>query len=28
VGKAQRLKSKKARGQIKANRGKPSRSDW
>ncbi|MEM6477074.1 MAG: alternative ribosome rescue aminoacyl-tRNA hydrolase ArfB [Pseudomonadota bacterium] len=28
VGKTQRLKSKKARGQIKANRGKPSRSDW
>ena len=28
VGKAQRLKSKKARGEVKANRGKPSRSDW
>ncbi len=28
VGKTQRLKSKKARGQVKANRGKPSRSDW
>ena len=28
VGKVQRLKSKKARGQVKANRGKPSRSDW
>ncbi|WP_299196174.1 alternative ribosome rescue aminoacyl-tRNA hydrolase ArfB [uncultured Erythrobacter sp.] len=28
VGKVQRLKSKKARGTIKANRGKPSRSDW
>ncbi|MEL7445387.1 MAG: alternative ribosome rescue aminoacyl-tRNA hydrolase ArfB [Pseudomonadota bacterium] len=28
VGKAKRLQSKKARGQIKANRGKPSRSDW
>lgn len=28
VGKTQRLKTKKARGQVKANRGKPSRSDW
>ena len=28
VGKAKRLKSKKARGQVKANRGKVSRSDW
>ena len=28
VGKTQRLKDKKSRGQIKANRGKPSRSDW
>jgi len=28
VGKVQRLKSKKARGAVKANRGKPSRSDW
>ena len=28
VGKTQRLKAKKARGQVKANRGKPSRSDW
>ncbi|MEO0588952.1 MAG: alternative ribosome rescue aminoacyl-tRNA hydrolase ArfB [Pseudomonadota bacterium] len=28
VGKVQRLKTKKARGQVKANRGKPSRSDW
>ncbi len=28
VGKTQRLKQKKARGQVKANRGKPSRSDW
>lgn len=28
VGKIQRLKAKKARGQVKANRGKPSRSDW
>lgn len=28
VGKVQRLKEKKARGQVKANRGKPSRSDW
>ncbi len=28
VGKVQRLKSKKARGAIKANRSKPSRSDW
>lgn len=28
VGKTQRLKSKKARGQVKANRGKVSRSDW
>ena len=28
VGKTQRLKSKKARGQVKANRTKPSRSDW
>ncbi len=28
VGKVQRLKAKKARGQVKANRGKPSRSDW
>ncbi|MEO1047360.1 MAG: alternative ribosome rescue aminoacyl-tRNA hydrolase ArfB [Pseudomonadota bacterium] len=28
VGKVQRLKAKKARGQVKANRSKPSRSDW
>lgn len=28
VGKAQRLKSKKARGAVKANRGKPNASDW
>lgn len=28
LGKVQRLKTKKARGQVKANRGKPSRSDW
>ncbi|GAB5348543.1 alternative ribosome rescue aminoacyl-tRNA hydrolase ArfB [Alteriqipengyuania sp. 357] len=28
VGKTQRLKHKKERGQVKANRGKPSRSDW
>ena len=28
VGKTQRLKTKKARGQVKANRGKPSRQDW
>jgi ribosome-associated protein len=28
VGKVQRLKAKKVRGQVKANRGKPSRSDW
>ena len=28
VGKVKRLKSKKARGEVKANRGKPSRSDW
>ncbi|BDW81200.1 aminoacyl-tRNA hydrolase [Erythrobacter sp. Dej080120_24] len=28
VGKTQRLKAKKARGEVKANRGKPSRSDW
>lgn len=28
IGKVKRLKSKKARGEIKANRGKPSRSDW
>jgi len=28
VGKTQRLKAKKTRGQIKANRGKPSQSDW
>ena len=28
VGKVQRLKAKKARGAVKANRGKPSRSDW
>lgn len=28
VGKVQRLKSKKARGTVKANRGKVSRSDW
>ncbi len=28
VGKTKRLKSKKARGTVKANRGKPSRSDW
>ncbi|WP_108789885.1 alternative ribosome rescue aminoacyl-tRNA hydrolase ArfB [Erythrobacter sp. Alg231-14] len=28
VGKTQRLKSKKARGEVKAKRGKVSRSDW
>ena len=28
VGKTQRLKEKKARGAVKANRGKVSRSDW
>lgn len=28
VGKVQRLKTKKARGTVKANRGKVSRSDW
>lgn len=28
VGKVQRLKAKKARGEVKAKRGKPSRSDW
>lgn len=28
VGNVKRLKSKKARGAVKANRGKPSRSDW
>ncbi len=28
VGKTQRLKAKKARGAVKANRSKPSRSDW
>ncbi|MEP3051891.1 MAG: alternative ribosome rescue aminoacyl-tRNA hydrolase ArfB [Erythrobacter sp.] len=28
VGKTQRLKAKKARGTVKANRGKPNRSDW
>ena len=28
VGKVKRLKAKKARGEVKANRGKPSRSDW
>ena len=28
VGKAQRLKEKKVRGAVKANRGKVSRSDW
>lgn len=28
VGKVQRLKSKKVRGAVKANRAKPSRSDW
>ena len=28
VGKTQRLKAKKARGAVKANRGKPTRSDW
>ncbi|MEM8724795.1 MAG: alternative ribosome rescue aminoacyl-tRNA hydrolase ArfB [Pseudomonadota bacterium] len=28
VGKTKRLKIKKARGEVKANRGKPSRSDW
>ncbi len=28
IGKTKRLKSKKARGAVKANRGKPSRSDW
>ena len=28
IGKTQRLKSKKARGAVKANRGKVSRSDW
>ncbi|MEL7217762.1 MAG: alternative ribosome rescue aminoacyl-tRNA hydrolase ArfB [Pseudomonadota bacterium] len=28
VGKTKRLKTKKARGEVKANRGKPNRSDW
>jgi ribosome-associated protein len=28
IGKTQRLKTKKSRGTVKANRGKPSRSDW
>ena len=28
VGKTQRLKAKKARGEVKANRGKPSAKDW
>ena len=28
VGKVKRLKAKKARGEVKANRSKPSRSDW
>ena len=28
VGKTQRLKAKKARGDVKAKRGKPSRHDW
>lgn len=28
VGKTQRLKAKKARGEVKANRSKPSRPDW
>ncbi|MEP4784185.1 MAG: alternative ribosome rescue aminoacyl-tRNA hydrolase ArfB [Erythrobacter sp.] len=28
IGKTQRLKSKKARGAVKANRGKVNRSDW
>ena len=28
VGKAERLKVKKARGAVKANRGKPKASDW
>ena len=28
VGKTQRLKTKKARGAVKANRGKPGQSDW
>ena len=28
VGKTQRLKTKKARGAVKANRGKPKSSDW
>lgn len=28
LGKAQRIKSKKARGAVKANRGKPNASDW
>jgi len=28
VGKTQRLKSKKVRGTVKANRGRPSSSDW
>lgn len=28
VGKAQRLKAKKARGEVKARRGRPDRSDW
>ncbi|WP_427963852.1 alternative ribosome rescue aminoacyl-tRNA hydrolase ArfB [Altererythrobacter sp.] len=28
VGKVQRLKAKKARGEVKANRGKVSRNDW
>ena len=28
IGKVQRLKAKKVRGTVKANRGKPSRSEW
>jgi ribosome-associated protein len=28
IGKVQRLKTKKARGEVKANRGKPSGADW
>ncbi|MEM9501770.1 MAG: alternative ribosome rescue aminoacyl-tRNA hydrolase ArfB [Pseudomonadota bacterium] len=28
VGKTKRLKTKKARSEVKANRGKPNRSDW
>ena len=28
LGKAKRIKSKKARGQVKVNRGKPNASDW